>query len=232
MKKATLFVICAALLLTAFAGCSGNKNEDNIPGDLSDLIGQIYANYNNQPDVKAALALLEENAPRVEELSGRMNAIYNEMWADGVTDDDRAGMQAELDGIEAELSVLREPEKVKLMETPAQPLSGEGTGMQSIGWFIGDGNENIGFSEGAVSEPMFGGGFSLVLLRMEKDADIDAAKTKIKNGKAGDQDLNAKWVCYIVDPSDFIVDSIGDLLVVIISDKSKELHQAFKQLAQ
>jgi len=95
-----------------------------------------------------------------------------------------------------------------------------------VEYFIG--TAGIPFAEGLASEAAIGAiPHSIVLLRMKPDADIEAAKKSIK------ANIDPwKWICVGVDPSDVIVDNIGDLVVVIISDRSTEFHDAFKELAQ
>ena len=95
-----------------------------------------------------------------------------------------------------------------------------------VDYFIG--SSDVPFAEGLASEPAMGAiPHSIVLLRMKPDADIEAAKKLMK-----DTVDPRKWICVGVDPSDVIVDSIGDLVVVIISKRSADFHEAFKQLAQ
>ena len=43
--------------------------------------------------------------------------------------------------------------------------------------------------------------------------------------------LIQKWVCVGVDPDNIIVDSIGDIVILIMSDTdAQDLHQAFLSL--
>jgi hypothetical protein len=89
------------------------------------------------------------------------------------------------------------------------------------------GSPGIPFSEALAREAAIGAvPHSVVLLRMEPNTDIEAAKTAIRE--------NAdpwKWVCVGVDPSDVIVDSSGDLVILIISERSVDVHDAFSGLA-
>ena len=95
-----------------------------------------------------------------------------------------------------------------------------------VEYFIG--TASVPFAEGLASEAAIGAiPHSIVLLRMKPDADVEAAKKTIKD------DIDPwKWICVGVDPSDVIVDNIGDLVVVILSDRSVEFHDAFKALAR
>ena len=112
-------------------------------------------------------------------------------------------------------------------------LTAEGTQFNpNIKYFIG--SDEIKFTEGLVSEAAIGAqAYSLVLLRMDGDFNIDEVREKVKTGTVdGEHFLYNKWICASVDPGDVIVDSIGDLLVIIVSDDSAEIHEAFKKLAE
>ena len=115
---------------------------------------------------------------------------------------------------------------VELPFTANEALTQEGTQFNTnVAYFIGA--DDIPFTEGLVSEPAFGAiPLSIVLLRMEKDADIEGAMSRMR---AGIDPM--KWICVGVDPSDVIVDNIGDLVVLIMSKDSKAIHEAFKKLA-
>jgi hypothetical protein len=90
------------------------------------------------------------------------------------------------------------------------------------------GAEGVPFSEGMASESAIGSiAYSLVLLRMEDGADIEAAKTLIK-----DNVNPAKWICVAVDPSNVVVDNIGNLVVLIMSDDSAKIHESFLKLGE
>ena len=115
---------------------------------------------------------------------------------------------------------------VQLPPVMEMPLTEEGTQFNpNIEYFIGA--KGIPFSEAVVSEAAIGAhAYSLVLLRMQPGADVEAAKTKIKNGVDP-----MKWICVGVDPGDVVVDSIGDLVILIMSEHSTALQKAFQQLA-
>jgi len=95
----------------------------------------------------------------------------------------------------------------------------------SIPWFIG--SEDVKFSEGLGSEALVGAiPYSLVLLRMEDGVDIESQKQLIK-----DSVDPRKWICVGVDPSEVIVDNIGNLVVVIMSTDCEQIHDSFLKLA-
>jgi len=90
------------------------------------------------------------------------------------------------------------------------------------------GTDEVKYKEGLGSEAMIMSvPHSMILLRMEDNADIAAAKSKIK------ETIDPrKWICVGVDPEQVIVDSIGDLVFVVMSYDAEAYHQAFLKLAE
>ena len=74
------------------------------------------------------------------------------------------------------------------------------------------GSDKIQAKEVLASEPaMSSVAYSVVLVRMEEKADIEKAKTEIKNN------VNPrKWMCVEVPKEDVIVKSKGDLIILIM----------------
>ena len=63
-------------------------------------------------------------------------------------------------------------------------------------------------------------------MRVGEGTDIEQLKQDIK-----DNVNPQKWVCVGVDPDNIIVDSIGDIVILIMSDTdAQDLHQAFLSL--
>ncbi len=74
------------------------------------------------------------------------------------------------------------------------------------------GTSEVSFKEALVSEPMIGSiPHSVVLVRLNDAKDADAAVAKIK-----DSANPRKWIC--VTASNVVVESKGDLVVLIMSD--------------
>jgi hypothetical protein len=97
---------------------------------------------------------------------------------------------------------------------------------ENISGFIG--TDEIDFEEGLAREPMINAiPHSLVLLRMNAEANIDDAKTKIQEN-ADPQ----KWICVFVDESDLKVESEGNLILLIIAENSDKYAEAFHNLAK
>lgn len=91
------------------------------------------------------------------------------------------------------------------------------------------GKEGIEFEEAIASEPiMSSSAYSLCLIRVKEGADIEKIKTDIKENVDP-----RKWVCVGVDPNNVIVDNIGDVVVLVMSDDvGSALHDAFLQLKE
>ncbi|MGI5900368.1 MAG: hypothetical protein ACOX8S_10675 [Christensenellales bacterium] len=86
------------------------------------------------------------------------------------------------------------------------------------------GTNELEFERAIASEPMISAqAYSLCLIKMDEDADMEAAKAAIR------ENVNpAKWICVVVDEKDVIVDDAGGVIILIMADKSAELHEAFK----
>ncbi|NLE89514.1 MAG: hypothetical protein GX602_01040, partial [Dehalococcoidales bacterium] len=90
------------------------------------------------------------------------------------------------------------------------------------------GKDDIQFKEGIASEPIMSpGAYSLCLVRVKDGADIEQIKTDIKENVDP-----MKWICTGVDPSNVIVDNIGDVVFLLMSDQETQtLYNAFLALA-
>ena len=90
------------------------------------------------------------------------------------------------------------------------------------------GTDEVKFIEGLASEAMIMTiPHSMVLLRVDKDTDIEATKKLIK-----DNADPRKWICVGVDPSEVIVDNIGDLIFLVMSADAQAYHDSFLKLAE
>ncbi|MCI8778928.1 MAG: hypothetical protein HFI86_02345 [Bacilli bacterium] len=95
----------------------------------------------------------------------------------------------------------------------------------NIEYFLG--TKDIDYKEGLASEPLINAmAHSVVLVRMNEGADIEEAKEKIKSS------VNPrKWVCVEVDSKDVIVDSKGDMIILImVNDYSKDFQKSFQTI--
>ncbi|MDD3265475.1 MAG: hypothetical protein PHH02_06125 [Dehalococcoidales bacterium] len=95
-----------------------------------------------------------------------------------------------------------------------------------VGYFLG--KEGIEYEEGIASEPVMStSAYSLCLIRVKDGADIE----QIKNDIAENVDP-MKWICVGVDPSNIIVDNIGDVVFLLMSDfQTQALYDSFLALA-
>ena len=86
----------------------------------------------------------------------------------------------------------------------------------------------VPYAEGLVTEPMISTiPHSMILLRMNADADIAKAKADIKANIDP-----RKWICVGVEPDQVIVDSIGDLVFVVMSVDAAAYQAGFQKLAE
>jgi hypothetical protein len=123
-------------------------------------------------------------------------------------------------------------ESIRLPHLMSIPLS-EDMGTENdgikIGYYIG--STGIPFTEGVASEAAIGGAYSVCLLRMTGNADIEKAKKDIK-----DNVDPSKWICYTADI--VIVDNIGDLVILIMTNNEtmpgvgQAIHDNFKELSK
>jgi hypothetical protein len=238
MKKLVLFALSLSFIITCFAGCTntapspgnvtppdntGTPDENGnstvngtgrLDGDLREILANLYEIYNSREDVKNAQAIIDDITPRFNELS-------ETVWSEdhGLSVDELAELQAEYEELQ---QLFNKNTALLPAHTEDEILTPQGTEHNdNIKYFIGA--DDIPFTEGFVSEGMLA--YSLVLLRMEPGADIEAAKTRIRNGVDP-----MKWVCAGVDPKDVIVDSSGDIVILIMAKNSKELHESFLEL--
>lgn len=91
------------------------------------------------------------------------------------------------------------------------------------------GVDKLDYKEALASESMVGSiAHSVVLVRMNEGADIEKAKKEIK------EKVNPrKWICVGVEPNNVIVESKGDVIVLIMNNEiSKKLSESFQKLGQ
>ena len=98
---------------------------------------------------------------------------------------------------------------------------------ESIEGFLG--TSDIEYESILASEPMISSiAHSVVLVRTKENADVDAIKKKIK------ENINPrKWVCVWVEDEDVIIESKGDLIIVIVVENEtirKSVEKEFKSL--
>ena len=90
------------------------------------------------------------------------------------------------------------------------------------------GTSGLDMKEAIASESMIGAiAYSVCLVRMNEGADTAAAAKDIKaNVNAG------KWICVQVDPANVLVETAGDVVVLIMSnDYATDIQESFLALA-
>lgn len=125
------------------------------------------------------------------------------------------------------MTAIYEKKPVELMLGPATAIDLENA--DNVTYFLGL-SDASDIKEAVYSEPMMSAqAYSLCLVRVKEDADIDALKKDILNG------INpAKWIC--VQASKVIVTNYGDVIALIMADDelsenlTEELYDAFAQV--
>ena len=141
------------------------------------------------------------------ELTDIMESVYEEMYAD-VSEDERPML--------ATVNILEKTEDMTDEDIKAQ-----------VEYTIG--TTDIEYKEIYESKPMIGSiAYSVVLVRMEENADIEAAKKAIK------ENVNPrKWICAEVAEEDVIVKSKGDLIILIMVENEtlrEKIEEGFDNL--
>lgn len=97
----------------------------------------------------------------------------------------------------------------------------------NIAYFVG--TDEYAFDEAYATEPMMGSqAHSVVLIRVADGVDVDAFVSAIETNVDP-----YKWICVGVEDENVIVDSIGNLIVLIMdNDFSDDIHTNFKNLAE
>lgn len=125
--------------------------------------------------------------------------------------------------VEGDLPSLME----KVYEGLETPIVGQmEVTAENLAFYVGA--ESLDFKEGLASEAMINAiAHSVVLLRMNEGADVEAAKKEIK------EKVNPrKWICVGVEDENVIVDSRGDLIILILDNNlGKDIHENFKKLS-
>ena len=96
----------------------------------------------------------------------------------------------------------------------------------NVNYYLGI--SELAFKEGLASEPLVGSiPHSVVLIRINNLDDKETVKREIKENVDP-----YKWICVGVEQKDVIVDSYGDIIVLIMSKDSAKLHEGFKRVIE
>ena len=98
---------------------------------------------------------------------------------------------------------------------------------ENVEWYLGD--TGIEYESALGSESGVGSiAHSVVLVRTKDNSDVESIKTKIK-----EKIDPRKWLCVGVDEKDVVVESKGDLIILILvedEDTRNTLKEAFNNL--
>jgi len=135
------------------------------------------------------------------------------------TKSDSSNIEGSLSDIMAKIYKGTENNSPKLMQTEVTS--------ENLSYYLGI--ETLDFKEALASEPMMTSiAHSVVLVKVNDGVDIEKTKTAIKE-KVDPR----KWICVGVEDNNVIVDSIGDLIVLIMDNENPDtLHKNFKNLSK
>lgn len=158
--------------------------------------------------IPVSLMLTACGSKNVEgELTDIMEEVYEKMYAD-VSEDERPMLTT--------VNILEKMEGMTNEDIEAQVENTIGT-------------KDIEYKEIYESKPMINAiAYSVVLVRMEENANIEAAKKAIK------ENVNPrKWICAEVAEEDVIVKSKGDLIILIMVENEtlrEKIEEGFDNL--
>jgi Domain of unknown function (DUF4358) len=132
---------------------------------------------------------------------------------------DSSNIEGSLPDIMAKIYKGTENNSPKLMQTEVTS--------ENLSYYLGI--ETLDFKEALASEPMMTSiAHSVVLVRVNDGVDIEKIKTEIKE-KVDPR----KWICVGVEDNNVIVDSVGDLIVLIMDNENPDtLYKNFKNLSK
>jgi len=97
---------------------------------------------------------------------------------------------------------------------------------ESVEYFLGV--SGVDMESGYAAEPMMTSQpFSVCVIRVNDGVDVDELKEDIKSNVNPN-----KWLCVGVEPSDVIVDSVGNVVILIMARESTAFQDAFQALAK
>ena len=113
-----------------------------------------------------------------------------------------------------------------VMQTPLYSGMGADGMSRGLQWYLG--TEDIAFEAGLASESAITSqAHSVVLLRLADGADVDAAKSKLAESVDP-----RKWICVGVADENVKIDSVGNLVCVIMDDENADYYlENFRSIA-
>lgn len=205
MKKTALWLLMALLIIMG-TGCAKNKADENdITTEVSDEITtEDPSNTTTESETDSTESTSESTTEKPTQ----------------PTTEKPADKESVLDGdLSAIIQEIYKVSKLELPKTADTALTEE-----NESYYIG--TTDAAYTEALASEPLMSSiAHSVVLLRVEDGADIDKIKEEIKS-KVDPR----KWICVGVEPENIVVDNIDNLVILILSENSTALHDAFKSL--
>lgn len=230
MKK--IITLMMMLLLTLSLAACGNPSSEDVYEDgsgVEDADTEEAADTEEETDIEEETDL-EEDADLEEETDLEEDAdLEEETNLEEETDlEEDADLEEETDseddqGLNLE-TIIAETYAATGLEFPMcmnQPLTKENQVYML-------GTDTFDFIEGVASEPMMSAqAHSFVLFTVAEDADIESIKEAVKANVDG-----RKWICVGVEPENIIVDSIGQMIILIMDHESQAIHEALLQVMQ
>lgn len=201
MKK-TILIIMSLVLMITLISC-GNNESTNVNEDLNSKV-TIGDNEN----------VVEENETgESTEESTDEETSEEETTQEETSQETTEGVTFSFEDI---INQMYESAELELPMMGNMPLDRE-----SMVYMLGV--DNFDFVEGLVSEPMMGSfAHSVVIFTVEEGADIETIKSDIKNNVDG-----RKWICVGVEDENILVENVGNTIVLIMSEASEALAEAF-----
>lgn len=128
-------------------------------------------------------------------------------------------IEGSLTDIMAKVYQDMDEEKFPMMLTNTEVTS------KNVEYYLG--SKDIEFKEALASESSVGSiAYSVVLVRAKEGADVEKVKKQIK------ESVNPrKWICVGVEEENVIVESKGDLIILIMSNElGSEIQKGFENL--
>ncbi len=211
MKK-SIIILLTLILTFAMVGCGNNEILNN---GLENGSNTDSENVSTEDDTN-----VEEESNENESVDVEEDSNENE---EAIVEEDNSDDQENVD--ENTDSELTFEEIITAMYEKAElelPMMGytELT-KENMEYMLGV--NNFDFIEGTISEPMMGSfAHSVVLFTVEDGADIETIKSDIKNNVDG-----RKWICVGVEPENIVVENVGNNIILIMSESSEALSEAF-----
>lgn len=216
MKKLLLATLIMAMIASMTACATKVETEDKTEDVTIDDGNSEESSDNVTEEEVTEDGATEEDATEedaTEEVTEE-DATEEDTSDESAEEDVTAGLDAIIDEIYAATGL----EFPRLMKSPVTK--------ENQAYMLGV--DTFDFVEAVASEPMMTAqAHSLVLFTVEEGADIEAIKNDVKNNVDG-----RKWICVAVEEENIIVDSVGNMIILIMDDNSAALHDAFLSVVQ